>query len=56
MKPSKFIELLWKWVKMGFTGRVVIEWNQGGIRAVEQWEREPNEESFVSIMKMKRME
>lgn len=34
MKPARFIELLWEWVNSNFTGRIVIEFNQGGLRAV----------------------
>lgn len=39
MKPSKFIELFWNWVKGKFTGKVVIEFIDGGLRGVEERKR-----------------
>ncbi len=39
MKPSKFIELFWKWVKKKFTGKIIVEFNDGGIRGVEERKR-----------------
>jgi len=36
MKPTKFIEMFWEWVKFKFTGKVIIEFNDGGIRGIEE--------------------
>lgn len=43
-KMERLVELLARWVKLRKTGKVIVTFNQGGIRKVEKHETDELEE------------